>query len=346
MLLAILFRFREQIPPCGTGGIFTKISLRKLLALALTPALLLGTCAGCGNSSEPETTKPKVSQAAVEALDGKKIIFIGNSFTQSAFTIMPKPELIMTQQERTGVHGLFYELCKANGAEVSITNWCFGGHDITDTFGAPCGSKKECKGQMHEDYLTDRYFDYVAIQPYIERQYSGDIMQHLTYIMDFFKKENPNVKFLLLVPHMTYDENYKWNVDVETLKGSDILVCNWGKMLQDIVKGDTQVPGAVQSYFRPTFVVSVDATDGYHQNILAGYITALMVYSAITGDSAVGQPYDFCDDPTVDPAFNLEAYKAKKYVYEPYTNFIEVFRSEADMKGLQQLVDQYIAAYK
>ena len=71
-----------------------------------------------------------------------------------------------------------------------------------------------------------------------------------------------------------------------------------------------------------------------------------MVYSAITGDSAVGQPYGFCDDPTVDPQFDLEAYKEKRYVYEPHTNFIEVFRSEADMTGLQQLVDQYLAAYK
>ncbi len=326
-----------------------KISLKKLLALALTPALLLGTCAGCAAAPQPETTaatEPKISQAAVEALDGKKIIFIGNSFTQSAFAIMPKPEALLNQQDRTGVHGLFYELCKANGAEVSITNWCFGGHHLTDTFGGLCDSKKDCKGQNHESFLTDRYFDYVAIQPYIEKQYGGNLMQHLTYIMDFFKKENPNVKFLLLVPHMAYDENYKWNKDVETLKGSDILVCNWGKMLQDIVTGDTQVPGATQSYFRPTFVVSVDATDGYHQNILAGYLTALMVYSAITGDSAVGQPYAFCDDPTVDPQFNLEAYKAKKYVYEPSTNFIEVFRSEADMKGLQQLVDQYLVAYQ
>ena len=326
-----------------------KITLKKLLALALTPALLLGACAGCGVAPEQETTAttgPKISQAAMDTLDGKKIIFIGNSFTQSAYAILSRPDLVLTQRERTNVQGFFYELCKANGAQVQITNWCFGGHNLSDTFGGPCASKKDCKGQNHEEYLTDRYFDYVVIQPYIEKQYDGDLMQYLSYVMAFFKKENPNVKFLLLVPHMTYDEGYQWNPDVENLKGGDILVCNWGKMLQDIVKGDTKVPGAVQAYGRPTFVVSIDATDGYHQNILAGYLTAVMVYSAITGDSAVGQPYDFCDDPTVDPLFDLEAYKAKKYIYEPYTNFIEVFRSEADMKGLQQLVDQCIAAYK
>ena len=327
-----------------------KLYFRKILALALTPALLLGTCAGCGSApvqeTTPATTEPQISQAAVEALDGKKIIFVGNSFTQMAYAIMPKQDNELFQESRTGVQGFFYELCKANGAEVSITNWCFGGHDITDTFGGPCPANKDCKGQDHESFLTDRYFDYVAIQLSVEKQYGGDLMAHLSYIMDFFKRENPNVKFLLLVPHMAYDENYKWNPDVETLKGGDVLVCNWGKMLQDIIKGETQVPGGTQQYARPTFVISRDATDGYHQNILAGYLTAVMVYSGITGDSAVGQPYDFCDDPTVDPLFDLEEHKAKRYVYEPYTNFIEVFRSEADMQGLQQLVDQYLAAYK
>jgi hypothetical protein len=39
----------------------------------------------------------------------------------------------------------------------------------------------------------------------------------------------------------------------------------------------------------------------------------------------------------------LEAYKAEKYTFNKGTNFVEVFRSPADMKGLQQLIDQYVA---
>ena len=327
-----------------------KSGFMKLLALVLTPALLLGTCIGCGSTTQqPETTTepvPTVSQAAIDALDGKKIIFIGNSFTFHGYCINFKQEKILTQEERTGDHGYFYQLCKANGAEVSITNWCFGGHDITHTFGGgECTMNKDCKGQIHENYLTDRNFDYVAIQFSTEKEYAGDMMEHMKYVMDFFREANPNVKFLFLVPHMAYDQNYKWNADVEQLKGEDILVCNWGKMLHDIVQGTVTVPGGQQSYARPTFVVSASEKDGYHQNLLAGYLTAVMIYSAITGESAVGQPYGFCDDPSIDERFDLEAYKAKKYVYETHTNYIDVFRSEADMKGLQQLVDQYIKDY-
>ena len=330
-----------------------KSRLAKLLALALTPALLLGTCAGCGNTAkQPEITDPStepaptVSQAAIDALDGKKILFIGNSFTHHGYCVMFKQESVLTQAERSGDQGYFYQLCKRNGAEVSVTNWCFGGHDITHTFGgAECTMNKDCKGQIHENFLTDRVFDYVAIQFSAEKQYAGNMMEHMKYVMDFFREANPNVKFLFLVPHMAYDQNYAWHKDVEQLKGEDIIVCNWGKMLHDIVQGTVKVPGATQTYARPTFVISADENDGYHQNLLAGYITTVMVYSAITGDSAVGQPYDFCNDSTIDQRFNFDNFKAKKYAYEPYTNFVEVFESEADMKGLQQLVDQYIKEY-
>jgi hypothetical protein len=89
--------------------------------------------------------------------------------------------------------------------------------------------------------------------------------------------------------------------------------------------------------------VSVSEKDGHHQNLLAGYITSLMVYCAITGDSAVGLPYDFCSDTSIRPEFDMEAYKKEKYVLEPYTNFIEIFQSPADMEGLQTLADRYLA---
>jgi len=325
-----------------------KKKMLRFLAFALTPALLLGTCLGCGNQAAPETTestdppKSTVSQAAMDALDGKKIIFLGNSFTFHGYAIKQIKENILTQAERVGDPGFFYQLCKRAGAEVSITNWCFGGHDITDYLGGPCEKKKDCQGQDHASFLVDRNFDYVALQLSVEKKYQGDLAAHLQPVMDMFREANPNVKFILLVPHMAYDEAYDWAQDVDTLKGSGIIICNWGKMLDDIVNGKVQVPGAKQSYARPTFVISQDEKDGYHQNVLAGYITAAMLYSALTGESAVGLPYDFCDDPSIHPQYDLEDFKARKYTYEKFTNFVEVFRSPEDMAGLQQLVDQYI----
>ena len=37
--------------------------------------------------------------------------------------------------------------------------------------------------------------------------------------------------------------------------------------------------------------------------------------------------------------------KAHHYSYNGDTNFVEIFKSEADMHGLQQLADQYLAKY-
>ena len=193
--------------------------------------------------------------------------------------------------------------------------------------------------------MKDTYFDYVVIQPYVEKNYAGDLEAYLKPVVDIFREANPDVKILLQVPHMACEENRAWVEDIAVASQMGITVCNWGQMLHDIVEGRTQVPGATQPYARPTFVVSASESDGYHQNLLVGYLTALMIYCAITGDSAQGQPYDFCDDATINPQFNFEDYKQRKYVYEPYTNFIEVFRSPADMQGLQQLVDQYLKDY-
>lgn len=322
--------------------------MKRFLAMALAAALIFTFCAGCGKTETTETTgatAPTVSEKAVEALNGKKIIFIGNSFTFHGYALMHVKEAVLSQKERTGDYGYFYQLCKRNGAEVTVTNWCFGGHNLSDIFFEPCTLNKDCKGTDHTQHLEDTWFDYVVIQPYLEKGYAGDLQAYLEPVLKIFRDANPNVKFLLQVPHMACEQSCEWVKDIGAMKELGITVCNWGQLCHDIVEGRTQVPGGTQAYARPTFVVSASDKDGYHQNLLVGYLTALMLYSAITGDSAVGQPYDFCNDATIDARFDFDAYKQKKYVYEPYTNFVEVFGSPADMQGLQQLVDQYLENY-
>ena len=332
--------------------------MKRIISLILCLLLLVSMfgCAGGtadtnqdgsnGTAETTEATEATVSQAAMDALNGKKILFIGNSYTHSANAVIDKGFGNREQKNRVDVRGYFYQLCTRAGMDVTVTNWCFGNHNTTDTFGDACYANKTCEGVDHKQYLVDPYFDYVSIQCYYEPTYSGDLATHLKPITDFFREANPDVKFLLLVPHMAYDRPYEWVGDVDGMADQGFIVCNWGGMLHDIVKKNVEVPGAKQPYIRSTFVVSVSADDGHHQNILAGYLTALMAYCAITGESAVGQPYDFVADPSVDSKFlKFDAYKSQKYVHDTYTNFIEVFESEDDMKGLQQLVDQYIEKY-
>ena len=335
--------------------------MKKLISLLLVLCLCFSLLAACGAETPAATTAatspattaaptettaaaPTTPQSSIDALNGKKILFVGNSYTQNAHAVMDKG-YALTQEERDEDNGLFYHLCKQKGIEVSITNWCFGGHNLVETFADVCPKSTPCGGTSHPAYLVDRYFDYVCLQGYMEPEFKGDLNAYLQPIMDLFREANPNVKFLILVPHMAVERETLWSTALNELTDPNILICNWGGMLHDIVTKKVSVPGAQQSYYRPTFVISLNEEDGHHQNMLAGYLTALMVYCTITGESAEGQPYEFCDDTTLNPYFDLDAHLTQSYVYEPYTNFVDVFRSQADMLGLQQLTDQYIAAF-
>lgn len=328
--------------------------MKRLLSIFLLLAMLLGLV-GCGNTAESETqatttvaptTEPvaTVSQAAMDALDGKRVLLIGNSYTFWGKAVINKDNSILRQDQRSNDHGLFYQLCSANGMEVSVTNWAFGAHNFTDIMSNNCLCESSgCYGADHMSYLTDAAFDYVAMQLFFETEYTGDLVSHLKPTMDFFRQANPDVKFLLVVPHMTYVRQFQWRDDIPALAAEGVTICNWGAMLDDVVNKRVEVPGATQQYFQNTFVISRNADDGHHQNILAGYLTALTIYCAITGDSAVGQPYDFCDDSS--KGFGVEEFYQQNYTYDTHTNFIDVYRSKSDMKGLQQLVDTYLAKY-
>jgi len=104
------------------------------------------------------------------------------------------------------------------------------------------------------------------------------------------------------------------------------------------------VPGATQFYNKNTFIIAQSSSDGYHPNQLSGYITALMTYCAMTGESAVGQDYSFCGDGAVNSKFAFKGFISAKYKNGQTTNYPEVFGSVSDMRGLQTLIDQYLAA--
>ncbi len=289
---------------------------------------------------------PTTYTEAQKALDGKKIMFIGNSYVYYGNCVVYPGRTAWTWDDRNGDIGYFYQLCRLNNIDVTVTNWCFSGHTTANTFNGPCDHNIECAGVVHEDHIEDKYYDYVVISPHADSTEQAAIEENLDYIFNFFREENPNVKFVLLGNHAIYGVTYKGTVyngiinHFETIKSEDIMVANWGKIWKDILDGTTQVPGAEYEYDMNTFVLT---NDGHHENTLGGYITALATYRAITKDSVVGQPYEFCSDATIHSKFDQEEYRNDYYVgYEDQTNFVEILQSENDIRGLQQLVDEYI----
>jgi len=333
--------------------------MKKALSLFLVCLLILSLFAGCADDSAQKgkadsltamsSTVPQSSEQPqseeekpVHMLDGKKIIFIGNSYTYYGKTVLEKNQTVLTQDRRNNDHGYFYQLCKQNGAEVSVTNWTFGAHDFTCLF-EKCTANRGCDGVDHASYLVDRNYDYVVMQQGNASANIPDFIDKCDMVMNIFKEANPNVKFVFLVQSQAHINSYAWLPELDTLRQKGVTVVDWGALVYDIMNGAVAVPGGSQTYNKNSFIVCKSAADGYHPNMLSGYITTLMTYCAITGESAVGQSYDYCNDTSINGAFNFDHFCETYYCYDnATTNFPDVFASPADMKGIQTLADQYL----
>lgn len=315
--------------------------------------ILIMLLTSCSLSGQPGEKDGPGSHADV--LNGKKIIFVGCSYTYYGGTVRRTEYNITSQEKRADDRGYFYQLCKENGVDVSVMDWCYGGHSLTDLFGGSCNTTSADIGHDHLADLTDRYYDYVILQEIKEpaewsaQQYADNVRN----IMDLFREANPNVQFYYVIHDGVYASKYSqaWKDSVPLIRAAGAKIIDWGTMVWDIISGDVNVPGSEKKYNKSSFIVSRTAGDGYHPNLLSGYLNALMTYCAITGESAVGQKYMFCTDGTMeDVYFDMEKFVKSYYRYddaataedERATNFIDIFHSEEDMKGLQMLADEYL----
>ena len=278
-----------------------------------------------------------------EKLDGKKVIFVGNSMIYYGQCV-EDAKRICEQQPRENDRGYFYQICASHGVDVSVTNWTFGGHQLFEIFEEECPyCKRKDRGiYNHMSYLKDRYYDYVIFSEGSHKQ--TNFLEITDEIMRTFRAVNPNVKFVYLChlrQHMKNLTNVLYNLKEIEKKG--VIICDWGKVLFNILNGK-KVPGGSENYDNNSFIISQSESDGHHGNLLSGYITALATYCAITGKPAAGQDYSFYNDASKNPAFDVAAYKNKYYCYgNCETNFDKIFDSPGEMLGLQKLVDETLA---
>lgn len=323
--------------------------------------------ASCGGGVENDTTESTASteesahpstdseettaESESNPLNGKKFLFLGDSFIYYGQTVLEKTQTTLSQSARENDKGYFYQICKANGAEVSVTNWTFGGHTLGNLCAEKCAANRGCDGVNHLGLLTDYSYDYVVISG--ERASSTTtkyFLDCIDTIVSTFQKGNPNTKFVYLVSsgahNISVNPTLPHNIlnNLKTLEARGFTVVDWGKLVADIVNGAVTVPGGSQQYVKNSFTVCRSASDGYHPNQLAGYITSQMLYCALTDTSAVGQDYSFCTNSKVNSAFSTTSYLTKYYTYNnAKTNYPAIFSSADDMKGIQQLIDRYLS---
>lgn len=310
--------------------------MKKWICLLLVMLLLTG-CAGTKGEEAPVTNETINQESAVDKdLTGKRVLFIGDSFLFTGRAVLQNTE--DTGEGRRYDTGYFYQLCKAKGFEqVAVTNWTYGGKGlkaILDTY---------------VPLFRDYEYDYVILSGGRNSQNTmADLEETLDRYLALFHGANPKVKLFYLVTsgahNISVQETFSMDVlnNLEKIEEKGIKVLDWGKLVADIIRGETQVPGATQTYDKYSFVHNKSLTDGFHPNQLTGYIVSMFVYCGITGESAVGLPYDFWDQGTLHKQFDPTSYMNYGYVLGT-SNYPEIFASPADMEGIQTLVDQYMA---
>lgn len=301
-----------------------------------------------GEAENPETPAVDVDQLIASQQgpikDGARMLVVGNSYVHYGKCVTGQGKTVLTQESRENNKGYLYQICKQNGIEVNVTNWTFGGHGLSDFFGGTCTNAGDCFGKDHESYLINEYFDYVILSPSSGLFSDLGMMEHFEYIIKKFKAVNPDVKIVCL-GNLGARGYSSWMEVVPGILGNykhleemGVIIADWGGIVNSIIEGTYKVPGATQQYNNRTFVVN----DGFHPNLLSGYITALTAYCAITGEKAEGQPYKFATDTSLSSAFNVSSYISSNYDASFTTNFDKVLASDTDMVGIQQLVDKYL----
>ena len=214
----------------------------------------------------------------------KKVIFIGNSYTYygnmvQTFTwdVSNKEKLL---NRFTHEKGGFYQLCKQNGANFSVTNWTFGSHTLQDLFGGGCFDKNRHPGYDHLADLrkySDLNYDYVVIQAptggAITNMEDYDCL--LGYVCNIFRKVNPDVEIICSIPTLLYTQQDERSAEIigaidGIIKKYDLIKANWGKLIADILSGEVTVENSFHEYTNNTFLVSKSADDGFHPNLLTG----------------------------------------------------------------------------
>lgn len=268
--------------------------------------------------------------------DGKKVVFIGNSFVYFGGVVEPVDKCQPN-------NGIFKRLCTANGDDTTVYNCTYGGHHLRDFF--PDGCKRE-DDHAGRDLLEGIEFEDIDFVFFSESgDNNPDFLADSRTLMARFS--NPKTKFAYLCHSYSHFKDHT-NIthNLAELKKQGVMIVDWGRMVYDIATGATHVPGSELPYNKETFINAV-SRDYHHPNPLAGYVASLMCRAVYTGKSVVGQDSELCRQMLFGgKVYGYDEYAEKYYDDPSMTNFRQVFDSPKDIRGLQILADRYAAMWK
>ena len=294
------------------------------------------TTGSAGSETDPPETTEAPAAEEHSVLDGKKVIFIGNSMIYYGG--------VVTKGGYRGVDtGLFYRICRANGDKTTVIDCTYGNHHLYD-FTGKCRTEG-CDVGVGGDLLQGldlSTFDYVFMSE--SGNNNSNFLTDVRNVMARFP--NPDTVFVYMCHTYSYDKGHtKVTGQLEALRRLGVVIADWGHICYDLYSGNVRNPKATVRYVKNTFVNSVSG-DSHHPNPLAGYIAALTCYCAVTGRSAVGQRWGDITSVMYGSGSVSYAGYTNKYYTSGNSNFTDVFDSPEDMTGIQGLIDEYVAKWK
>ena len=281
----------------------------------------------------------KVSQEAGRTdLKGKKYLIIGNSMLYYG-------GFVQKGSAGSADPGMLDRILKAYGMDGTVIDCTQGGHYLSD-FLSTCNT---CSS--HPNHLAGQdfgSFDYIILS-----EAGSNTKSFLSDCRALYKKvtdKNPNAR-KLYINHIysVYKGHSNILGNLRTLhEQDDVTIVNCGQLAYDIYTGKVKVPGGNMTYSdRYTFCNHKGSDDTHHPNPLMGYIMTQMTFCAMTGTDA-----DFAGYASLIKSCKFAAgsttydnYYSTYYTTPAAHPFMDVIDNPAEMKGIQQLIPQYINKY-
>ncbi len=262
-------------------------------------------------------------------LDGVRVLFVGNSFTYYGRCTVNRNNIVNNDS------GYFYQAARAMGDEVKVSSFTFNGSilrtDSTNRTSLYDLMLEKFPNHYGKGGEMDEFYNQDVV---ILQQQNVDMANTQSVIRLFMKLFPPETQFCVFIHHSNVQRNQR-NVlgAAEALRDEgSVIYLPVGHLVYDVWTGKTAVPGATLTYNQDSFCVNQD-DDRHHPNYLTGYLTALTVYHALTGQSVQECSHSFV-------ARTLEYYKNGAT-----SNYPAILSSDADMRGLKQLVEEYVDKY-
>ncbi len=256
----------------------------------------------------------------IKGLDGAKVMFVGNSFLYYGYCTTTKNKIVFDDQ------GYFHQVAKGMGDDVYVTSVTYGGAGLKSLYSTMTTNYPNYygKGEKMDDFYNQ---DFVILQQ--EGSNASSTLEYAEKIMALFP---PETRFGFFIHHHNAQKNHTnvLNAAKKLRDEKGVIYISAGHVMYDIWNGKVKVPGATLSYNKNSFVVN--HSDSHHPNYLNGYLTALSCYYGLTGNSILDCPHDFVRT-------------TKEYYTKAESNYDKILASDADMRGLKQLVEEYIDKY-